>query len=58
MEDPRWEDYIKAVRCGDNPTLTWRQYVLAQRVSAGLATLLALGYRSYDSFFYPKIIVS
>ena len=45
MEDPRWEDYIKAVKCGDNPTLTWRQYVLAQRVSAGLATLLALGYR-------------
>ena len=45
MEDPRWEDYIKAVKCGDNPTLTWRQYVLAQRVSAGLAGLLALGYR-------------
>jgi hypothetical protein len=26
-EDPRWTDYITEVRCGDNPNLTWEQYV-------------------------------
>ena len=26
-EDPRWTDYITEVRCGDNPSLTWEQYV-------------------------------
>ena len=29
MQDPRWVDYIVAVRRGDNPSLTWRQYVAA-----------------------------
>ena len=28
-EDPRWTDYITEVRCGDNPSLTWEQYVAA-----------------------------
>ena len=29
MQDPRWNDYTKEVRCGDNPSLTWKQYVAA-----------------------------
>jgi hypothetical protein len=28
-EDPRWIDYITEVRCGDNPSLTWEQYLAA-----------------------------
>ena len=29
MEDPRWLDFIAAVRSGGNPGLTWRQYLAA-----------------------------
>ena len=29
MGDPRWVDYIVAVRRGGNPSLTWRQYIAA-----------------------------
>ena len=29
MEDPRWTDYIKTVKYGDNPSLTWKQYTAA-----------------------------
>ena len=29
MEDPRWTDYIETVKCGDNPSLTWKQYTAA-----------------------------
>ena len=35
-EDPRWIDYITEVRCGDNPSLTWEQYVAALITRDGL----------------------
>jgi hypothetical protein len=29
MQDPRWEAYTTKVRRGDNPSLTWKQYIAA-----------------------------
>ena len=29
MQDPRWTNYITEVRRGDNPSLTWKQYIAA-----------------------------